>query len=769
MSKITQHSIKYLSLVLFALLSFSAKANVTNTALELVFDQPNQPAGFVVFQEIGETPVEQGEVFMACGPNDVEDADISYRLFYAPSNQVSEDPTTLPEHDFGSIPGDGGGSAAFGFVLGGLEPGVEYNFYLYQYRVSSSTFSVPSIVAQTAMGEGDDDDDDDDDDDNGGTSPIDPGVNLLSNGDFENGDAGWSGNALNVVTEEGNSYNAANIEAAGNPWDVNISYVLNIPEEGVDFILSFDAWSDTTRPLIAGIGLNQDPWTNVNEEVTLTTSVQNFELEFTSNFASPTSRVIFDMGHATGAVNIDNVVLVIAGGSSEEPGEPSEPEFTIVQDFENEASFEFEGFEGLAGATIEAAPTGDNGNSLKLEIVASGMPWQGAFVDQLDTFLDLTDNKTIQVDVYATQAFHLLFKVEDGNGPDAAASQSYTEPNTWQTLTFTMDEALDGTGVANGIYSRFVVFPNWNDTDSGFNTPPSTFTAYIDNVTAVASPADGGGEPVEPGEPGEIGEESVSVDASANWLGFANVFNLPSENDGVFIFASEWGVADLRTDIDTENNTLTLFPNFNTYANNPGDEFWINPTTGEGNKIFEGITFVESTALAGNILEFTGTVESFTISPEYTVTAFIRVFNADFSFNKSVVEELTGTGDFELLYDDVDLENDVTVQYGFTVIGVNANPANEAALGNVVVGPVSLSNTRFETIDVQVYPNPVSDILTIQSANILSSVELYSINGRLVFKQNNVNSIDMRDYSNGMYLLKITSEGQSITKKIIKK
>jgi len=422
-----------------------------------------------------------------------------------------------------------------------------------------------------------------------------PGENLLANGDFSDGEAGWSGNALNVVTENGNSYNAANVAAAGNPWDVNLSYVLNIPEEGVAYVLTFDAWSDTTRPITAGIGLNQDPWTNVNEDVTLTTDIQTFELEFTSNFASSTSRVIFDMGQATGAVNIDNVSLVI----------------------------------------VESDDDGDD---------------------------------------------------EDDEG----------------------------------------------------------------------------------GNNGEIGEESVEVDANATWLGFANVFELP-ENGGEFVFNSEWGIADIRTDLDTDNNTLTLFPNFNTYADNLDEEFWVNQTTLEGNKIFEGISFVESTELAGNVLTFSGNVESFTLSSDYEATAFIRVFNADFSFNKSVIVELTETGNFELTYDDVDLENDVTVQYGFTVTGRNANPEDMEDLGNVVVGAPSFSSQGFDELELSLYPNPVRNVLNIESANQFVGVEVYAMNGRLMTKQKNANSINMQGFASGVYLVRLTAEnGSIVTKKVVK-
>jgi endoglucanase len=135
------------------------------------------------------------------------------------------------------------------------------------------------------------------------------GQNLITNGDFESGAAGWSGNAVNVVTEGGNSYNSANVIAPGNPWDKNLSYVTPITTSGTAYKLTFQAWSDTNRPLIAGIGLNQDPWSSDVQTVNLTTTAQTFVLNLTANFANANSRIIFDMGNAVGFVGIDNVVL----------------------------------------------------------------------------------------------------------------------------------------------------------------------------------------------------------------------------------------------------------------------------------------------------------------------------------------------------------------------------------------------------------------------------------------------------------------------------
>lgn len=133
--------------------------------------------------------------------------------------------------------------------------------------------------------------------------------NLITNGDFEGGITGWSGNAANVVTESGNSYNSANILAAGDAYAVNLSYVLPLTTQGKAYKLTFTAWSDTNRTLIAGIGLNQDPWTNVVQTVNLTPTSQTFVLNFISNFANVNSRILFDMGAAVGFVGIDNVIL----------------------------------------------------------------------------------------------------------------------------------------------------------------------------------------------------------------------------------------------------------------------------------------------------------------------------------------------------------------------------------------------------------------------------------------------------------------------------
>ncbi len=148
-----------------------------------------------------------------------------------------------------------------------------------------------------------------------------PSDNLLINGDFEDGTTAWIGGGLNVVTEGGNSFNLVDVTVAGNPFDVNISQVLDLTQ-GENYILTFDASSDRARTILAGIGLNVDPFTNTNQAVNLTTETQTFTLNLSAaDFGGVDSRVLFDMGAEVGTVVIDNVSLILdnSGGDTEAP------------------------------------------------------------------------------------------------------------------------------------------------------------------------------------------------------------------------------------------------------------------------------------------------------------------------------------------------------------------------------------------------------------------------------------------------------------------
>ena len=178
----------------------------------------------------------------------------------------------------------------------------------------------------------------------------------------------------------------------------------------------------------------------------------------------------------------------------------------------------------------------------------------------------------------------------------------------------------------------------------------------------------------------------INFDPTAAYIGYMNVFETPA-NGGGYVFGSPWGVPDLKTVVDPTpvTGSVTLYPNFNTYDDNPTDPFWVDQTTGLGNKTMEANTYVDDPSLAQQELLWTGYVISNTIDPSYNALAFIKVFNADFSVLKIETAPLVQGEFFEVSYTNVE-PGDTFVQYGWFVTGLNASSANETALGNVVIG-----------------------------------------------------------------------------------
>jgi hypothetical protein len=178
-------------------------------------------------------------------------------------------------------------------------------------------------------------------------------------------------------------------------------------------------------------------------------------------------------------------------------------------------------------------------------------------------------------------------------------------------------------------------------------------------------------------------QTTITVGPGMNWTGYMNVFDL----NNAYVFGSGWAVPDMKTEVDANNGSMRLKPNYNTYANaaNAADSaFWQNGTL--GNKIMEANTYVESLALLGQNFTFNGFADSVTINSGYTVYAFIKVLDANngYSLVLSSFDTITSAGAFST---NVNIPNTpgFVPQYGFAVVGLNASPINEAAYGSVLI------------------------------------------------------------------------------------
>ena len=262
-------------------------------------------------------------------------------------------------------------------------------------------------------------------------------------------------------------------------------------------------------------------------------------------------------------------------------------------------------------------------------------------------------------------------------------------------------------------------------------------------------------------------DPSLGTDGDA-WIGFMNVFEL---DETTYAFGSGWGVGDLKSTVDASGGTITLQPNFNTYADNPTDPFWVNQTTGEGNKFMNASTFVADNTLVGQEITFTGGVESNTLDGAYTSNAFIKVFNADFSVVREVNVPLVAGEVFTVTMTEV-LPEDMNVQYGFAVNGPNANPADEAALGNIVVGPNALNVNEVAQASFTSFPNPVSTVWNLQAETAVKQVTIYNILGQQVLSaQPDAKSatINMAALSAGVYVAQVTTEAGQSSVRLVKR
>lgn len=108
-----------------------------------------------------------------------------------------------------------------------------------------------------------------------------------------------------------------------------------------------------------------------------------------------------------------------------------------------------------------------------------------------------------------------------------------------------------------------------------------------------------------------------------------------------------------------------------------------------------------------------------------------------------------------------------------TYIGFRLKTSNENAYANVddVSWAPSLSSGSFNKEKFSYYPNPVKDVLTIKYAENITSVAVFNLLGQKVMESNAGSTsvqLDMSDLSSGSYIVKVASNDQVKSIKVIK-
>lgn len=112
----------------------------------------------------------------------------------------------------------------------------------------------------------------------------------------------------------------------------------------------------------------------------------------------------------------------------------------------------------------------------------------------------------------------------------------------------------------------------------------------------------------------------------------------------------------------------------------------------------------------------------------------------------------------------------------FRIVFISDGSVNQLGvkIDDFVINGV-LSANSFETNQIAIYPNPSKGIFNFSFGNLQpTKIEVYDISGKLILQkkeleiQNNQTNIDLTSTSNGVYFVKITTDTNTITKRIIK-
>ncbi len=593
-------------------------------------------------------------------------------------------------------------------------------------------------------------------------------VNLLTDGDFE------ANNAANVWTvdpeirlENNNYFFFADVITAGNPWDTQLSQLVSLTR-GATYTLSFEASTSmgNTRTIIAGIAQSEAPYASATETVTLSSTNETFTYDFIASFAAP-HRVLFDMGADTGIVVIDNVSLVVKDITGAENN-------VLLEDFSGSPNTE--PFEGLTSATIEADPAtgGTNGKALKLITNPSGNAWQGATIlFAAGSYANISTNKTIAVDVYATSAISIMAKVEDEgkfSSPPAANTQTHTGSG-WETLIFKFTTASDNTNVANGTYTKVAIYPNRKADDTGWNDPVVDQTIYIDNIKSTeAAPQHQNG--LQDGD--ETGVDCGGASAPACPLAPTDAPPTPpsrNTSDVISIYGEAYndaiGLSNVGWDSGSDSEVKTI-------ANNEVLKITFNDFIGfDLGSIIDATDmthvhmdiWIADVFVAGQVLKPTwsnhagGNGQTDAFENLYAVGAedSRKWISIDYEFANSTTT--FGQG------------KDARAELAQFLIG-SAATLDLIYVDNIYVYKgTPLSFGEIDGFNFVAYPNPVENTLNVSAGVSVDQVSIFDLTGREVMRaapNATAFSLDVADLNKGLYLVSVKAGEQELTTKLVK-
>jgi hypothetical protein len=100
------------------------------------------------------------------------------------------------------------------------------------------------------------------------------------------------------------------------------------------------------------------------------------------------------------------------------------------------------------------------------------------------------------------------------------------------------------------------------------------------------------------------------------------------------------------------------------------------------------------------------------------------------------------------------------------------NHAQKGMVGTIIVTEPQTTVNDLEPLSVLVYPNPVSNILTINLSDfrgVDTTIKLYDSSGKLVFEKKSSSTlhVDVFAYAKGLYTLEISNSDKVLRTQVV--
>ena len=179
--------------------------------------------------------------------------------------------------------------------------------------------------------------------------------------------------------------------------------------------------------------------------------------------------------------------------------------------------------------------------------------------------------------------------------------------------------------------------------------------------------------------------------------------------------------------------------------------------------VWDGVNYDSSGIYTNNYIALNGC--------DSNVTLDLTIYNVSASIDTSGID-LVASGGVSYLWNTEDTNSMITPDTNglYSVVALDTNGCADTALFNVTyITSTGIWNNSSSTINL--YPNPVNDILNISSSDNIKSLKVKDLLGRIIYSSLDINSksisLNTSNFRNNVYLLSLIINDKLIIKKII--